>query len=105
MNWKAKVIKNPWANANLQNVFADGDYGYSVKTDKKSNQSFQFGTQSYVEEIKRLCPNSQLTFHCLPSPYSGNPDANIYCLNMNIRQTSYLHYGKEFVNMVHFVRV
>ena len=83
MNWKAKGIKNPWANANLQNVFADGDYGYSVKTDKKSNQSFQFGTQSYVEEIKRLCPNSQLTFHCLPSPYSGNPDANIYCLNMN----------------------
>ena len=49
MNWKAKGIKNPWANANLQNVFADGDYGYSVKTDKKSNQSFQFGTQSYVE--------------------------------------------------------
>ena len=37
MNWKAKVIKNPWANANLQNVFADGDYGYSVKTDKKSS--------------------------------------------------------------------
>ena len=83
MNWKAKGIKNPWVNVNLQNVFADGDYGHLVRIDKKSNQRFQFGTQSYVNAIKELYPDSELIFECLPSPYSGNPDAKVYCLNMN----------------------
>lgn len=83
MNWKNKRINNPWANVSFQNVFADGDYGYFVNIDKKSNQQFQFGSPSYVRAINRLYPNSRLTFECLPSPYSGNPDANVYCLNMN----------------------
>lgn len=83
MNWKNKRINNPWANVSFQNVFADGDYGYFVNIDKKSNQQFQFGSSSYVRAIYGLYPNSQLTFECLPSPYSGNPDANVYCLNMN----------------------
>lgn len=83
MNWKNKKINNPWANVSFQNVFADGDKGCLVNIDKKSNQQYQFGSPSYVKAINGLYPNSQLKFECLPSPYSGNPDANVYCLNMN----------------------
>lgn len=83
MNWKNKRIINPWANVSFENVFANGDYGYLVNIDKKSNQKYQFGSPSYVKAVTKLYPKSKLTFDCLPSPYSGNPDANVYCLNMN----------------------
>lgn len=83
MNWKDKRINNPWADISYNNIFADGDYGYLVNIDKKSNLQYQFGSPSYVEAIKKLYSESKLSFSCLPSPYSGNPDANVYCLNMN----------------------
>lgn len=83
MNWKDKGIINPWANVCSQNVFAADDYEHLVYVDKKSNLKFQFGSPSYVEAIKKQYPKSKLRLKCLPSPYSGSPDANVYCLNMN----------------------
>ena len=93
MNWKNKGIINPWANVSYENVFANDDYGYLVNIDKKSNQQYQFGSPSYVKAINGLYPNSQLKFECLPSPYCGNPDANVYCLNMNPGELD-LHFDK-----------
>ena len=83
MNWCNKGIYNPWTKVNLRNVFADGDYRHLVNVGKKSIEKVPFGSQSYVDMINDLYPGSILNFNSLPEPYSGNPDANVYCLNMN----------------------
>lgn len=81
MCWLKQGIKNPWAIVNSENVFADGDYGYAT-TIMKDKKLWEFGTQDYLKEIKRVY-GCGLTFECIPDPYCGDPDANVYCLNMN----------------------
>lgn len=37
----------------------------------------------YANIINGKNKETELTFHCLPEPFSGNPDSKVYCLNMN----------------------
>lgn len=41
------------------------------------------GVSAYGHKINDKYPDAELTFSCLPEPYSGNPNSNVYCLNMN----------------------
>ena len=80
MKWVNMKICNPWSKVTLHNTFAYGDKNYIVKI---KGVKMPFGSAQYINQINLLYPNSKLAFNCLPEPYSGNPDANVYCLNMN----------------------
>jgi len=41
------------------------------------------GVSEYSRMINDRKPDAELTFSCLPEPYSGNPNSNVYCLNKN----------------------
>lgn len=82
-NRSEKGIINPWEVVSCNNVFAKDDKGHSVSISKKNSQRLPFGTEDYVKAINGQNPNSEITFDSLPEPYSGNPDAVVYCLNMN----------------------
>lgn len=41
------------------------------------------GVSAYAQMINDKYPDAELTFLCLPEPYSGNPNSNVYCLNKN----------------------
>jgi len=41
------------------------------------------GVSAYAQMINDKYPDAELTFSCLPEPYSGNPNSNVYCLNKN----------------------
>lgn len=75
-------IHNPWNSVNCNNLLADGDANQQEIIGKNKQQAV-FGTNNYVQIIEEQKPNTKLTFDCLPEPFSGSPDANVYCLNMN----------------------
>lgn len=77
-----KII-NPWEKVTINNRFAVNDENSPLNIPPKNEQQFLFGTANYTQIINNQQPSPVLTFDCLPSPYSGNPDANVYCLNMN----------------------
>ena len=63
-----------------------------------------FGNVNYVNAVN----NSQLTspklrLNCLPEPYCGDPDANVYCLNMNPGEPDSL-FDNTLVNNLYFQR-
>ena len=82
-------ILNPWTNISWNNTIADCDKGYPVKIGK---QEFKFGSEEYVDYInkkdkerkeKGIRP-TKLTFdNCLPEPYFGDKNSEVYLLNMN----------------------
>ena len=79
----------PWTNISWNNTIADCDKGYPVKIGK---QEFEFGSKAYVDYINRKDEERKekgirpikLTFdNCLPEPYFGDKNSEVYLLNMN----------------------
>ena len=82
-------IQNPWTNISWNNTIADIDKGFSIKIGKRE---FAFGSNDYVNFINRNDKKRKgkgiqpvkLTFdNCLPEPYFGDKDSEVYLLNMN----------------------
>lgn len=80
---KKGQILNPWRKVSCRNTFAIGDENYPLSISKKTKQHILFGTTNYIQTVNNQQLSPRLTFKCLPSPFSGDPDANVYCLNMN----------------------
>lgn len=79
---------NPWSNISWNNTIANCDKGHSVVIGSgKNKRTVPFGSSAYVAYINRNNGKSQhpvgLTFDCLPDPFSGDINSNVYCLNMN----------------------
>jgi len=84
MKWLDLKVPNPWISVTCSIFFAASDEKFIVTVGKKNGGvEMEFGSQQYKNEIIKQYPKAGLTFDCLPEPYSGNPDANVYCLNMN----------------------
>ena len=81
-------IQNPWTNISWDNPFADGDKGYHVKFRK---QEFEFGSEEYIKAVnasdedntKKNKKKVGLRFDCLPEPFYGDPESQVYLLGMN----------------------
>ena len=84
----AKEVPNPWLNISWDNPFADKDRGSIVKL---RNQEFQFGSEEYIkavnasdeDNIKKNKKIVGLRFDCLPEPFYGDPESQVYLLGMN----------------------
>lgn len=72
--------KNPWLNISWNNTIADCDKDFPVKVGRKT---YSFGSISYVKAVNSIDPKVKLRFDCLPEPYYGDINAEVYCLNMN----------------------
>ena len=96
----AKEVPNPWLNISWDNPFADGDRDYPVLRDK-----FKFGSVDYVNHINRNDEKKkkeekgrpvELTFKdCLPEPYYGDENSDVYLLNMNPGEPDYVFCQKN----------
>ena len=110
MKWLDLKEPNPWESVTCNCLFASKDYNTCVTVGKVQ---MSFGSQDYKNEINNKYPKAKLTFDCLPEPYSGNPDANVYCLNMNpgapdlsfdiLPLTNDLYIQRAFENLKHAV--
>ena len=65
--------RNPWMDMTEENIARCDKEFFGNKTPVKK----------YAEKINGKFPAAELTFDCLPEPFSGNPDSQVYCLNMN----------------------
>jgi hypothetical protein len=93
-------VPNPWLNISWDNPFADGDRDYSVMRGK-----FKFGSVDYVNHINRndvikkkieTGRPVELTFKdCLPEPYYGDINSDVYLLNMNPGEPDYVFCQKN----------
>lgn len=96
----AEEVQNPWLNISWDNPFADGDKGYPVMRGK-----FKFGSVDYVNHINRNDEKKkkeekgrpvELTFKdCLPEPYYGDKNSDVYLLNMNPGEPDYVFCQKN----------
>ena len=105
---------NPWLNISWSNTIADCDRGCPVLRGK-----YKFGSVDYVNYINRNDAVKkqkgekpvELTFKdCLPEPFYGDIDSNVYLLNMNPgepdyafceqndKQGLYINYCKSMLN-------
>ena len=75
---------NPWTGIDWDHTIASCDLNCDLKIGKKI---FQFGSEEYVQFINRKDKESDtkvgLSFDCLPEPFSGDINSEVYCLNMN----------------------
>lgn len=75
---------NPWEGIDWGNTIASNDKNHSLKIGKNT---YTFGSKDYVDFINRKDNEIKtpvgLTFDCLPEPFSGDIDSEVYCLNMN----------------------
>ena len=84
----AEEVQNPWLNISWDNPFADEDWDSPVKLGK---QEFQFGSEEYIkavnasdeDNIKKNKKIVGLRFDCLPEPFYGDPESQVYLLGMN----------------------
>lgn len=84
----AKVVQNPWLNISWNNTIADCDRDFPVLRGK-----YKFGSAAYIAHINRNDAKIrqtgkgrpvELTFkNCLPEPYFGDINSDVYLLNMN----------------------
>ena len=74
MALKNMKTANPWTNIVKGENIADCD-----KDKFPKNKS----AQQYADEINGKYTDVELTFDCLPEPFSGNPESKVYCLNKN----------------------
>ena len=91
----AKKVQNPWLNISWNTPFADGDRDYPVMRGK-----FKFGSAPYVAHINRNDAKIrqtkkgrpvELTFNdCLPEPFFGDINSDVYLLNMNPGEPDYV---------------
>ena len=83
-------MNNPWLNISWKNTIADCDKECLVQVGKKE---FYFGSKEYVDYINRNDAKIKqtgkgkpvdLTFDkCLPEPFYGDPNSQVYLLGMN----------------------
>lgn len=96
----AKKVQNPWLNISWNTPFADGDRDYPVMRGK-----FKFGSAPYVAHINRNDAKIrqtkkgrpvELTFNdCLPEPFFGDINSDVYLLNMNPGEPDYVFCQKN----------
>jgi len=96
----AKKVQNPWLNILWNTPFADGDRDYPVMRGK-----FKFGSAPYVAHINRNDAKIrqtkkgrpvELTFNdCLPEPFFGDINSDVYLLNMNPGEPDYVFCQKN----------
>ena len=89
-------MNNPWLNISWNNTIADCDKDYLVQVGKKE---FKFGSKVYVDYINRNDAKIkqtgkgkpvELTFNnCLPEPFYGDINSDVYLLNMNPGEPDY----------------
>lgn len=69
------MTANPWINVVKGENIAECDLAYITN---------KYGSLSqFVNFINNKYEDADLTFDCLPDPYSGNPESKVYCLNKN----------------------
>ena len=71
------IVRNPWIKPVItwQNTIADCDRAFF---------NANYGSlAAFVTKINGKNPNIGMTFDCLPEPFSGDMNSNVYCLNMN----------------------
>lgn len=75
--------QNPWTNIirNQEGNYIASCDNVNITVDKKSGKSFLFGSDAYAHKINEN--NCNLTFKCLPEPFCGDPDSEVYLLGMN----------------------
>lgn len=68
-------IVNPWYGISLKKTIAGCDEDYFIKN---------YGSPSgFVKYINSKYPKAGMTFDCLPEPFSGDINSQVYCLNKN----------------------
>lgn len=67
------TIPNPWNHINADKV-AECDSPFFNKFG---------GPLAYAQSINAKNKEAELTFNCLPEPFSGNPQSQVCCLNKN----------------------
>ena len=95
-----KVVQNPWLNISWNNTIADCDKDFPVLRGK-----YKFGSAAYVAYINRNDAKIrqtgkgrpvELTFkNCLPEPYFGDINSDVYLLNMNPGEPDYVFCQKN----------
>ena len=88
-------MNNPWLNISWNNTIADCDRNCPVLRGK-----FKFGSVDYVNYINRndvvKKKSVGLSFSdCLPEPFYGDIDSNVYLLNMNPGEPDYAFCDKN----------
>ena len=81
-------VQNPWQNISWNKTIADCDRPFRVKLGK---QEFQFGSEEYIkavnasdeDNIKKNKKKVGLRFDCLPEPFYGDLESQVYLLGMN----------------------
>lgn len=72
--FETKIV-NPWTGISWKKTIADCDKVYFDKN---------YGSPaSFVEFINSKYPSAEMTFDCLPEPFSGDINSPVYCLNIN----------------------
>ena len=67
--------KNPWLSITEGNVkIAECDVPYFER---------KGSVEEYAKNIKLKDDEVELTFDCMPDPFSGSPNSKVYCLNKN----------------------
>ena len=67
--------KNPWLSITECNMkIAECDIPFFERNGS---------AEEYAETINLKDDEVELTFDCMPDPFSGNPKSKVYCLNMN----------------------
>ena len=89
MNRHKIMNNNPWLNISWSNTIADCDRGCPVLRER-----YKFGSVDYVNYINRNDAVNKkpvgLSFSdCLPEPFYGDVESNVYLLNMNPGEPDY----------------
>ena len=69
-------VANPWLNLLKGN-------GIIAECDRAFFEQKRITPVQYANSINIKDDKVELTFDCLPEPYSGNPNSKVYCLNKN----------------------
>ena len=72
------ITNNPWKSLSMRD-------GIIAECDELFFASQKVTPHQYASMINNSNPKTktELTFDCLPEPYSGNPESKVYCLNKN----------------------
>ena len=72
---KKILMPNPWLTITSIPLVAQCDEQYFIR---------KYGSvTNYERWVNSKYPVADLTFSCLPEPFSGNPNSKVFCLNKN----------------------
>ena len=75
------IVNNPWLNISWKKTIADCDKNYFVN---RYGSPIGFVNQINKNDSKKDPQKRiEMTFDCLPEPFSGDINSPVYCLNMN----------------------